>query len=110
MKKSVLCSVAIKKANQVLGSIKKKIQNKTVTLMVPPPYRPMVSLHLEQCAGLHPPSISVVEEEQVLRRTAKVTKGVEEASTYAVSMWGRLFSLERKPLREGWSQSLRSPV
>lgn len=98
MKKSVLCSVAIKAANQLLGSIKKSIQNKPVTIMIPPPHTPMVSLNLEQReSSLHP------------RMAEKVAEGVEETSTHAVSVRAKFFSMESKPPWEGRSQSLHSP-
>lgn len=58
---------------------------------------------------LNPPSTFAAKEEQVPARVAKAAEGVEGVSTYAVSVWARLFSLEKKPPQETWSQSLNSP-
>lgn len=62
------------------------MQNRTVTIMVPPLYRSMASLSMEQHAGLNPPSTSAAEEKQVPAGAVEAAEGGEEVSTYAVGV------------------------
>ena len=72
-----MCAAAVKKANSMLGIIRKGIENKMASIILPF-YKSMVWPHLEYCVRfwLPHPKKYIIEPEKVQKRVTKM-KGLE---------------------------------
>ncbi|CAM5108054.1 unnamed protein product, partial [Natator depressus] len=100
LKMSMHCAAAVKKAIRMLGIIKKGIENKTETILLPL-YRSMVCSHLEYCIQMWSPRLKkdILALEKVPKRATKMIRGLERVPyEERLKMLG-LFSLEKRRLR-----------
>ncbi|CAM4639967.1 unnamed protein product [Lepidochelys kempii] len=78
LKPSTQCAAAVKKANGMLGIIKKGIDNRTENIIFPL-YKSMVRPHLEYCVQMWSPHLKkdLLELEKVQKRATKIIRGME---------------------------------
>uniref|UniRef100_K7F0M2 Reverse transcriptase domain-containing protein n=1 Tax=Pelodiscus sinensis TaxID=13735 RepID=K7F0M2_PELSI len=78
LKTSTQCAVVVKKANRMLGIIRKGIENKTQNILLPL-YKTMVRPHLEYCVQMWSPHLKkdILALERVQKRAAKMIRGLE---------------------------------
>ncbi|CAM4653692.1 unnamed protein product [Lepidochelys kempii] len=96
---SMQCAV-VKKANRMLGIIKKGIENKMENILLPL-YKSMVCPHLEYCIQMWSPHLKkdIVALEKVQRRATKMISGLERVPYEERLKRLGLFSLEKRRLR-----------
>ena len=77
MKVSTQCAAAVKKANSMLGIIKKGIENKIANIIMAL-YKMLVRQHLEYCIQFWSPHLKkdIVELEKVQKRATKMMTGL----------------------------------
>ncbi|CAM4413494.1 unnamed protein product, partial [Caretta caretta] len=100
LKTSMQYAVAVKKANRMLGIIKKGIENKTVNILLPL-YKSMVCPHLEYCIQKWFPHLKkdTLALEKVQRRATKMIRGLEGVPYEERLKTLGLFRLEKRRLR-----------
>uniref|UniRef100_A0A8C3SIE1 Uncharacterized protein n=1 Tax=Chelydra serpentina TaxID=8475 RepID=A0A8C3SIE1_CHESE len=100
LKTSTQCAAAGKKANRMLGIIRKGIDNKTENILLPL-YKSMVRPHLEYCVQMWSPHCKkdLLELEKVQKRATKMMRGVERLPYEERFIRLGLFSLEKRRLR-----------
>ena len=100
MKVSTQCAAAIRKANSMLGVIKKGVENRTANIIMPL-YKSMVRPHLEYCVQFWSPHLKkdIVELEKVQKRATKMITGLGHLSYEERLQRLGLFSLEKRRLR-----------
>ncbi|CAM5152026.1 unnamed protein product [Natator depressus] len=99
LKTSTQCAVAVKKANRMLGIIKKGIDNKTENIILPL-YKSMVHPHLDYCVQMWLPHLKkdTLELEKVQKRATKIIRGMEWVRYEERLIRLGLFSLEKRRL------------
>ena len=97
MKMSTQCAVAVRKANSMLGIIRKGIENKTASIILPL-YKSMVQPHLGYSVQFWTPHLKkdIIELEKVQKRATKMIKGMEHHRYEGRLQQLGLFSLEKK--------------
>ncbi|CAM5124383.1 unnamed protein product, partial [Natator depressus] len=100
LKTSTQCAAAVKKANRMVGIIKKGIENKTENILLPF-YKSMVHPHLEYCVQMwsHHLKKDILALEKFQKRATKMIRGLEWVSYEERLKRLRLFSLEKRSLR-----------
>ncbi|CAM5105037.1 unnamed protein product [Natator depressus] len=100
LKTSTQCAAAVKKANGMLGIIKKGIENKTENILLPL-YKSMVRPHLEYCVQMWSPRLQkdTLALEKVQKRATKMIRGLERVPSEERLKRLGLFSLEKRRLR-----------
>ena len=95
------CQAAANKANRILACIKRGINCRDKTIILPL-YKTLVRLHLEYAVQFWAPVLrrDVLEMERVQRRATKLIKGLEDLSYEERLRALNLFSLEKRRLRE----------
>ena len=93
------CALAARKANCVLGCIKRRVTSRAREMTIPP-YSAHVKLHMEHCilGSQHKKGVKLLE--RVQRRTTKMIRGLEQLSYECSLKHSTLFSLEKRRLRE----------
>uniref|UniRef100_K7F105 Reverse transcriptase domain-containing protein n=1 Tax=Pelodiscus sinensis TaxID=13735 RepID=K7F105_PELSI len=78
LKTSTQRAAAVKKANRMLGIIRKGIENKTQKILLPL-YKTMVRPHLEYCVQMWSPHLKkdILALERVQKRATKMIRGLE---------------------------------
>ena len=100
MKMSTQCAAAVKKANSMLGIIRKGIENKSASVILPL-YKSLVRPHLEYCVQFWSPYLQkdIMEMEKVQRRATGMIRGLEHLPYHLRLQRLGLFTLERRRLR-----------
>ncbi len=100
LKNSRQCQEAVKKANKVLGMIKRNITCRKKEVILPL-YRSLVRPHLEYCVQFWSPSLvkDISLMEKVQRRATKIISGMHTLSYEERLEECNLFSLGRRRLR-----------
>uniref|UniRef100_K7GG65 Reverse transcriptase domain-containing protein n=1 Tax=Pelodiscus sinensis TaxID=13735 RepID=K7GG65_PELSI len=100
LKTSTQCAAAVKKANRMLGNIKKGIENKTQNILLSL-YKTMVRPHPEYCVQLWSPHLKkdILALESVQKRATKMIRGLERVPYKKRLKRLGLFSLEKRRLR-----------
>ncbi|CAM5097662.1 unnamed protein product [Natator depressus] len=100
LKTSTQCAAAVKKANGMLGIIKKGIENKTENILLPL-YKSMVCPHLEYWVQMWSPHLKkdILALEKVQKRATKMIRGLEWVPYEERLKRLGLFSLEKRRLR-----------
>uniref|UniRef100_K7F1Z4 Reverse transcriptase domain-containing protein n=1 Tax=Pelodiscus sinensis TaxID=13735 RepID=K7F1Z4_PELSI len=100
LKTSTQSAAAVKKANRMLGIIRKGIENKTQNILLPL-YKTMVHPHLEYCVQMWSPHLKkdLLALERVQKRATKVIRGLERVPYEERLKRLGLFSLEKRRLR-----------
>ncbi|CAM5145823.1 unnamed protein product [Natator depressus] len=100
LKTSMQCAAAVKKANGMLGIIKKWIENKMDNTLLPL-YKSVVRPHLEYCVQMWPPHLKkdTLALEKVQKRATKMIRGLERVPYEERLKRLGLFILEKRRLR-----------
>ena len=93
-------AAVVKKANQMLGIIKRKVKNKTKDIIVKL-YKALVRPHLKYCIQLWNPSLkcNIKLVESVQRRALKLINGYKNYSYVERLVQCELISLEKRRVR-----------
>uniref|UniRef100_K7EYK2 Reverse transcriptase domain-containing protein n=2 Tax=Pelodiscus sinensis TaxID=13735 RepID=K7EYK2_PELSI len=100
LKTSTQSAAAVKKANRMLGIIRKGIENKTQNILLPL-YKTMVRPHLEYCVQMWSPHLKkdILALERVQKRATKMIRDLERVPYEERLKRLGLFSLEKRRLR-----------
>ena len=93
-------AAVVKKTNQMLGIIKRKVKNKTKDIIVRL-YKALVRPHLEYCVQLWNPFLkcNIKLVESVQRRALKLINGYKNYSYGERLVWCELISLEKRHVK-----------
>uniref|UniRef100_K7EXW6 Reverse transcriptase domain-containing protein n=1 Tax=Pelodiscus sinensis TaxID=13735 RepID=K7EXW6_PELSI len=100
LKTSTQSAATVKKANRMLGIIRKGIENKTQNILLPL-YKTMVRPHLEYCVQMWSPHLKkdILALERVQKRATKMIRDLERVPYEERLKRLGLFSLEKRRLR-----------
>ncbi|CAM5106410.1 unnamed protein product [Eretmochelys imbricata] len=102
LKTSTQCAAAVKKANGMLGIIKKGIESKMENILLPL-YKSMVHPHLEYCIQMWSPHLKkdILALEKVQKRATKMIRGLEWVP-YEERLEARTFQLGKEESKGGY--------
>uniref|UniRef100_A0A8C3SII8 Activating signal cointegrator 1 complex subunit 2 n=1 Tax=Chelydra serpentina TaxID=8475 RepID=A0A8C3SII8_CHESE len=98
LKTSTQCAAAVKKANRILGIVKKGVDKKIENIILPL-YKFMVNPHFEYCVQMWLPHLKKDILEKVQKRATEMIRSIEWLPYEGRLIRLGLFSLEKRQLR-----------